>query len=825
MSKFKKLAYLLVFVLIITGAFGCKTKNITKPGGGNNTPGGGNNDDDIVVIDPGVVLGQASYYNEDFTTNYNDWELVNGATAKFGKGILVVTPGTEGIALKLKESVWQSIVGQMGGSADSYYVEMLIRPTSAPTGSNKNIGIATNITSDNQNFYYAGFNGNGRMQAGKSTGNANDLKGYQNSGDGTTLKTEEDFVYYKWRYEYNNGVINFYSNDLFMGKEGKLANYTPGENYSGTIGVYTCGASFEVTSVRIGRLDENLTKLIIENSDANLPLLWSKYLRKIKSNHATGIKVGDTAVFTITVTDANGQADTWTATSSNPEVLTVSAETGDSGETLTVTAVGVGTATIKITNGSDPNSAREITYQVEEALGFLPDQYGDISGLVYPNVGATAAYTDGEIVIAFDSEPQILDQTGEIYIYNYDTGAVVDTIYLSNDRFYDGTRKVELSVGSQRVRIDGNNFYITPHFEKLAYNTKYYVVMANGIIEGTLNGKPFTGFSPNDKTWYFTTKAAPTISGSIITVDGSQTSTADFRTIQAALNYVMNSSLDNVEIQIAPGTYRELLSYFKDINITLKGMGTAKYGQDVVIEYKNGEKLNSGTSNRCMTYFATNKTLNLVNLTFKNAADKASYGQAESIYFNRDNGTLIAKNCSFLSEQDTILTKGVNWFYDCYVEGNTDFIWGYAKTCVFEKCEIHSIENSGNESYIFNARCNNATDRGYVLLDCDLFADNVTAASYFARSFGVSTYDNVSIIKCRIKGNGILQSWYESPTPNPSKGTATSGWKQYGLTDGEGNPITVTSETSYTLTDDEYSDATNGWDTSEKIFGQTLVLP
>ena len=827
MSKFKKLAYLLVFVLIITSAFGCKTKSRTKPGGGNNTPGGGNDTpgggSDIVIVD-GIALSQAAYYNKDFTTDYNDWELVNGATAEISEGVLKITPGAqEGIALKLKESVWQSIVGQMGGSADSYYVEMLIRPTSAPVGSNKNIGIATNITSDNQNFYYAGFNGNGRMQAGKATGNANDLKGYQNTGDGTTVNTEKDFVYYKWRYEYNNGVINFYSNDLFMGKNGALANYTPGENYSGTIGVYTCGASFEVASVRIGRLDENLTKLIIETADTNFALLWGKYLRRIKSEHALGIKVGDTAEFTITATDASGQDDTWNATSTNPQVLSLSATSGNSGDKLTVTAVGVGTATIKITNGSNAYSAREITFEVEDAMGFVPDQYGDISGKVYPNVGANAAYTDGEFMIAFDTEPQILEQSGAIYIYNYETGEVSDTIYFANDRssVHEFRRGAKLNEDSQRIRIDGNNLYFTPHFENLAYTTKYYVVIANQVIEGTLNGKTFTGFSPNDKTWYFTTKAAPVIAGSTISVDGSQDSTADFRTIQAALSYAMANKLDDVEIQIEPGTYRELLSYKYDANITLRGMGTAKYGQDVVIEYKNAEKINSGTDNRGLTYFSTNKTLNLVNLTLKNAADKATYGQAETIYFNNDNGTLIAFNCSFISEQDTILTKGVNWFYDCYIEGNTDFIWGYASACVFEVCEIHLVSDG---SYIFQAR-SPAGSRGYVLLNCDLITDTA-GESYFARSGGDSNYfDNVSIINCRISGAGTLQSWHESPLPNPNPGTAIAGWKQYGLTDGEGNPITVTSPTAYTLTEAEYKDEVNGWDTSEKIFGKTLVLP
>lgn len=37
--------------------------------------------------------------------------------------------------------------------------------------------------------------------------------------------------------------------------------------------------------------------------------------------------------------------------------------------------------------------------------------------------------------------------------------------------------------------------------------------------------------------------------------------------------------------------------------------------------------------------------------------------------------------CRFYSQQDTLLPGGgYNWFYDCYVEGDTDFIWGETPT-------------------------------------------------------------------------------------------------------------------------------------------------
>lgn len=767
MSKFRKAVVLLMAVLlIVTLAVGCggsrkdATSNVTSSGIG--VLGNIGNDTSTEVS---LVLGSGTILTDDFD-NMDNWEFLNGATGSISGGVLTVTaPSAEGIAMKLKDSVWTAM-----GSPTSYYVEMLLKPTGLPTG-NKNIGIASNIQS-NTEWYYAGFNSNGRMQAGYS-GN---LKGYQNTSDGTRLSSSDDFVYYKWRYENNNGTINFYCNDLFMGKNNLLANYNPNQGYAGPIGVYSCGASFEVAAVRMGLISENQTKLIIETADQTFPRLWAKYLRWINNTSSTGIRVGDAKEFTITATKADGTADTWTAASTDSGVLTVSSSSGASGEKLTITGAGVGKATVTVVNVSDPNSKRTITYEVKQALSYVADNYGDISGKVYPSVGAMAAYADGALAIDFDSAPVIANVTGEIFINKYIDDTTVDTINLSNatESAFKSDRGSDLNIGDQMVRIEGNTLYITPHFGKLADNTQYYVAIPNQVITGTLNGQSFTGFSPSNKTWNFTTRPAPSITGTVITVDGSRSSAADFRTVQAALQYASNNSLEGAEIRIAPGTYHELLTFKKDINLTLKGMGTGDKGNDVVIKYINGNSMNGSTSSRPVTYFSTTKTLTLLNLTLENPAAKSQVAQAEVIYFNSDNGKLIAKNCSFLSEQDTILTKGYNWFKDCYIEGSTDFIWGYAIVSLFEDCQIKCIEPG---SVICHARCLQ-TSKGYVFLNCNI--DSTSGESKLARDMSgtESDYDNISFINCTVNGNLKWDDQFQ-PTPASQLGPLT-GWKYYG---------------------------------------------
>ena len=77
-------------------------------------------------------------------------------------------------------------------------------------------------------------------------------------------------------------------------------------------------------------------------------------------------------------------------------------------------------------------------------------------------------------------------------------------------------------------------------------------------------------------------------------------------------------------------------------------------------------------------------------------------------------------NCRFLGNQDTIYASGENsrqYFYNCYIEGTTDFIFG-PSTAVFEACTIHSKSNS----YITAASTTPGKKYGYVFIDCKLTA-------------------------------------------------------------------------------------------------------
>lgn len=96
-------------------------------------------------------------------------------------------------------------------------------------------------------------------------------------------------------------------------------------------------------------------------------------------------------------------------------------------------------------------------------------------------------------------------------------------------------------------------------------------------------------------------------------------------------------------------------------------------------------------------------------ITFENSAPKPDdfdyNSQAPAIRVSGDNCAFY--DCAFLGWQDTLYAdQGKHLYKDCRVEGNVDFILGYA-SAVFDNCTIHSrgmitsIQSSSVGSAIF----------------------------------------------------------------------------------------------------------------------------
>jgi len=500
-----------------------------------------------------------------------------------------------------------------------------------------------------------------------------------------------------------------------------------------------------------------------------------------------------------TATASGGVSAEVTAVSDDPSTVRVDSATGG---TISFTALKVGNAVITVTNTADTSLTAKITVTVTDFPA--SDDYGPLT-TVYPAAGAVSAYTDGELAITFDNAPKP-ETGGSVSIFDKTSGELVDTILFADEKQVTlGSSNNIINVGSQLARIDGNTLYITPHFDKLEYGKSYYIAIPQGAVTAALNGKTFAGLS-SDKTiasWNFTTRAAPALTETTpVTVDGSQSSTAHFRTVYGALKAVAAKG-GNWTINVAPGIYTELVHYNASSNITINGTGTAPFGKDVVIQYANGNALNGGTHTRPSFYF-TGASLVLKNVTLKNTSsrEKSDPGQAEALYFangNASNGrTMAAYNCSFLSHQDTIQTTGKNWFYKCYIEGDTDYIWGTADVCLLEECELVSINDpfktNSKEAILLVARTGSTADtaatvaKGYVLFNSKVTTQN-GMTTYFGRNPGAGAYyDQCAVINTVFtnEGSGMIGAaiWKGPPYTFLAGAKEHVGWKVYGNTVG-----------------------------------------
>jgi len=229
---------------------------------------------------------------------------------------------------------------------------------------------------------------------------------------------------------------------------------------------------------------------------------------------------------------------------------------------------------------------------------------------------------------------------------------------------------------------------------------------------------------PEDKTLY-------------VAADG----TGDFYSIQRALDAAPE---EGAVVLVAPGTYREVLTVNKP-NIQLRS-ANPEAGKTVVVNDRsagaNGGTLHSATVNvTADNFFAEN-------ITFENDFNRThpqlpTGSQALALLVTGDRA--IFHNVRLLGNQDTVYAGSRNcapdganciparqYFSDCYVAGNVDFIFGDGKA-VFDRCEIHSTPHAGG--YITaQAKHYPDQDSGFVLNRCKLTADpGVTGNVYLGR--------------------------------------------------------------------------------------------
>ena len=409
-----------------------------------------------------------------------------------------------------------------------------------------------------------------------------------------------------------------------------------------------------------------------------------------------------------------------------------------------------------------------------------------------PANNAVEVCADTKLWITFDTAP-IVATDGNLLICKVSDDSVVYQLNLQtlpHDSYghtasgwpYQITLN-GLTLNYEPFAVSGNTVEIYPSV-RLAYNTAYYVKMTAGFCTDA-GGNTSPAITDNT-TWRFTTKAAaPTADHDyVVTLDGS----GDFCTLQGAVDAVANNDATRTLIRIKKGTYREI------VNIPSGKANMTWLGEDTdttIIAGYNRELFNSGTANRVMVKNYGSR-FRMYNMTFHNTAPDNS-GQAETM--RNDALQCLAQNCKYKSYQDTLLlNSGQTYFNNCYIEGDTDYIWG-AGTAYFDKCELYSMST---QSYVTQPRAAQNVN-GLFLVDCNLTSPPGLTGCYLGRTTNNSyPYCQSVFINCTIQstlqGTLILPVGWKITTDTD---TTNLRWWEYKSVDPCGNPIGLRARASY----------------------------
>lgn len=193
----------------------------------------------------------------------------------------------------------------------------------------------------------------------------------------------------------------------------------------------------------------------------------------------------------------------------------------------------------------------------------------------------------------------------------------------------------------------------------------------------------------------------------------AQDGSGAYNSIQAAINAAPDGRTTPFKIFIKHGVYNErIIIPATKTFIELVGEDPA----NTIIAFGNGRAQSTTFSiqgNDCM----------LMNLTLENTQGRVSDGP-QSLAIRTDADRVVFFNCRFISGQDTVLTNRAAkrvYFSYCYIDGNTDYIYG-ASIVIFDHTVIYARDRIDNNrsSYLTAASTPTGQTYGFVFRDCIL---------------------------------------------------------------------------------------------------------
>lgn len=280
----------------------------------------------------------------------------------------------------------------------------------------------------------------------------------------------------------------------------------------------------------------------------------------------------------------------------------------------------------------------------------------------------------------------------------------------------------------------------------------------------------------------------------------SKDSSGDFKTIKEAIDSISQDNRTEVKIFIKNGIYKEKLNIEADY-ITLIGEDAIKtvitFNDYAKKKFSNGELYRTFNS---YTVFVQGNNFTASNLTIENSSGPGEeVGQAVALYVEGDNAKF--KNCRLIGYQDTLFTGplpespiegndfggpmegkprivGKQYYEECYIEGDVDFIFGSA-VAVFNKCEIFSKDrNKEINGYITAASTPQNNEFGYIFIDCRLIGNAAKDSVYLGRPW--RDYAKTVFINCYLGSHIKREGWHSWNKELATKEAYYGEYKSYG---------------------------------------------
>jgi len=302
-------------------------------------------------------------------------------------------------------------------------------------------------------------------------------------------------------------------------------------------------------------------------------------------------------------------------------------------------------------------------------------------------------------------------------------GIKLDNVFADDQQhslFYDKDADITIGPGRGNLEPSGDNVTIT----------QTPAAAAGKPLECDARFVPYPSLATAPE---MVGKVPPEDNNLYIAADG----TGDFYSVQRALDVAKEGQV----LMVSPGEYREVLTVNKP-NITIRS-DNPDASKTVIVNDRNAGE-NGGTLHSA-TVNVTADNFKAENITFENDFNRThpqlpAGSQALALLVTGDRA--VFHNVRLLGNQDTVYTGSRNcspdgqnciptrqYFSDCYIAGNVDFIFGDSKA-VFDRCEIHSTPHGGG--YITaQSKHYPGEDSGFVLNHCKLTADPGVTGNVF----------------------------------------------------------------------------------------------